>query len=188
MPYNPDFHHRHSIRLKTYDYSQPGAYFVTICTWNKECVFGEISRGQLELNDIGRIVEKEWLRTGNIRTNVELDVHVIMPNHFHGILIIHNDGRAGYTDRCRGVSQYAPTNQTFRSPSNSLGAIVRGFKSAATSAINQNRNTPGVPVWQRNYYEHVIRSEDDLNTIRQYIMNNPLRWGEDDENPIKGSL
>ena len=88
MKYNPEKHHRRSVRLREYDYSQPGAYFVTICTWDRECIFGNIINGEMELNEYGRIIEEEWLQTGYVRLNVEIDQYVVMPNHIHGILII----------------------------------------------------------------------------------------------------
>jgi REP element-mobilizing transposase RayT len=180
-------HHRRSIRLKEYDYSQPGDYFITICTHNRECLFGEIVNGKMQLTPIGLIVEDEWKRTPLIRNNVELGPFVIMPNHLHGIIILNDNGR--------GELPFAPTNKTpfvpakntrtgkFVSPSNTIGAIVRGFKSASTKRINEMRGTPGVPVWQRNYYEHIIRDEKNYYNICEYIDNNPLQWWLDRENP-----
>jgi putative transposase len=91
MNYVAEKHHRRSVRLKEYDYSQPGAYFVTVCSWNRECVFGNIANGEMELNEYGRMIEKEWIQTGNVRTNVEIDKYIVMPNHFHGILIINEN-------------------------------------------------------------------------------------------------
>ena len=179
MQHNPDKHRRRSIRLKGYDYSQAGAYFVTICDWQRECLFGDIVDGEVRLNEYGRIVEKEWSRTSTIRPNIEIDIFVVMPNHFHGILVINGVG-----DSCRGVLQYAPTERTFRSPSQTVGAIIRGFKSTLAKKINQIRDTPGHPVWQRNYYEHVIPNEEDLNRIRQYVTENPMKWSEDENNPL----
>ncbi len=173
MTNNAGRHHRRSIRLRDYDYSEAGAYFVTVCAWNGECIFGEVVNGMVELNNYGEIVENEWRRTATLRPNVKVDEYVIMPNHFHAILMMNER---------RGVLQYAPTNE-FRSPTQTIGAIVRGFKSAVAKSINVVRNAPGIPVWQRNYYEHIIRGEDDLNRIRQYIADNPFKWGEDENNP-----
>ncbi len=170
-------HHRQSVRLKQYDYGQVGAYFVTICTHERECVFGEIIDTQMRLNEIGRIVEDEWRKTAKIRGNVELDVFVIMPNHLHGILII-DDGR--------GMARHAPTTmqRKFGQPiAGSLPTIIGAFKSAVTKRINKFRNTPGAPVWQRNYYEHIIRNEKDYLRIYEYILNNPAKWQEDHDNP-----
>jgi REP element-mobilizing transposase RayT len=176
MTFNSDDHHRHSTRLHGYDYSQGGAYFVTICTHNRECSFGEMSKNEVALNDSGMIVRAEWLKTAEMRRNIELCEFVIMPNHIHGIILIQ--------DNRRGTLQRAPISERFGRPtSNSIPSIICGFKSSATKRINELRNAPGVPVWQRNYYEHIIRDEDDLNRIREYIECNPLRWSEDDENP-----
>jgi putative transposase len=176
MANNPDKHQRRSIRLKDYDYSQAGAYFIAICTYNKECVLGNVVDGEMVLNEYGHAIEEEWMRTADIRNNVALDVFVVMPNHFHGILVIE--------DKCRGTVHRAPTLEQFAKPtSGSLPTIVRYFKSAVTRRINDLRGTPYTPVWQRNYYEHVIRDEDDLNEIRKYIANNPLKWDLDRENP-----
>ena len=175
MKYDPEKHHRRSIRLKEYDYSQSGAYFITICVYNRECLFGEIVNGEMRLNEWGTIVENELLKTPELRPNVLLDEYVVMPNHIHGIVVI--------MDNCRGVLQYAPTRR-FRSPSQTIGAIVRGFKSTTTKRINEMRIAPGMPVWQRNYYEHIIRNEDKLNEIREYIIGNPIKWAEDENNPL----
>ncbi|MFA5056129.1 MAG: transposase [Dehalococcoidia bacterium] len=172
--YDPDIHHRRSRRLEGYDYSQAGAYFITVCTRNRECLFGDVIDGVMALSDVGRVVEEEWMKSADIRKEIELDAFVIMPNHIHGIIVIAND--------CRGVWLYAPTG-TLRSPSRTIGALVRAFKSACTIRINDMRNSRGTPVWQRNYYEHVTRDEDDLNRIRQYVIDNPARWAEDENNP-----
>jgi putative transposase len=174
MTYDPEEHHRRSIRLQHYDYSTAGAYFITICTHKLQCILGHVADGEMKLNEYGIIAENEWIRTATLRSNLMLEQYVIMPNHLHGIIIIMQD--------LKGVSQYAPTKE-FRSPEKTIGAIIRGFKSATTKQINKMRLTPGIPAWQRNYYEHIIRDENDLNKIREYIMNNPITWELDDENP-----
>ncbi|MEW6568022.1 MAG: transposase [Chloroflexota bacterium] len=170
--------HRRSMRLKDYDYAQSGAYFVTICARQRECLFGEIAEGTMRLNNLGRIVEEEWLRSGFIRQEIELDEFVIMPNHLHGIVVITSVSPVGATGRSpllhRAASGPAPR---------SLGSFIAGFKAAATARINATRRTPGGPVWQRNYYEHVIRDDADLLRIRQYILDNPTAWDMDEENP-----
>ncbi len=179
MKYNLGNHHRHSVRLKGYDYSSAGAYFITICAWNRECIFGEIIDGEIKLNDYGKAVQQEWMRTGDIRPNIELDENVIMPHHFHGIVII-NAGNI-----CRGMARHAPTGRQFAKPiTNSLSTIVGAFKSAATKSINISRNTYGMPVWQRNYFERVIRNENELFRIREYVRFNPVKWDMDEENPV----
>ncbi len=175
MEYNPDIHHRRSVRLKGYDYSRANAYFITICAWNRECLFGCVENSTMALTEYGKMLENEWLKTPQMRPNVELDAFVVMPNHFHGIIQI-NDIREGESHTQEGVYQYAPT---IRSPSQTAGAIVRGFKSAVTKQINVCRNTPYADVLQRNYYEHIVRSDNELNTIREYIQNNPSTWIRD---------
>jgi len=174
MNFAPQEHHRRSIRLKGYDYSQAGAYFVTIVTWQRECLFGKIEQGRMGLNEIGEIVREEWERTAVVRQNVELGEYVIMPNHVHGILVFVDDG-VGATRRV------APTSQTLQS--GSLGAIMAQFKSIVTKRINGLQNVSGRPIWQRNYYEHIIRNEPEMDRITRYIESNPLRWMEDNENP-----
>jgi len=168
MQYDPQKHHRRSIRLKNYDYASSGAYFVTIVTHGRQCLFGAIVDGQMRLNEFGEIVCDEWLKTEIIRPRVQLDVFVIMPNHIHGIIIVNDvDGC------CRGTLQRAPTIEQFGKPtSDSIPTIIRLFKSATTKRINEYRNTPAVSVWQRNYYEHIIRNETEWQRIRQYIANN----------------
>ena len=165
---------RKSIRLKNYDYSQPGAYFITICTHNREMLFGKIVDGEMVLNAFGEIVAHEWVTTQTMRENIIIDAWVVMPNHIHGIIIIR-----------RGTRRRAPTTEQFGQPThNSIPTIIRGFKSTVTKQINGLRHTPGAKIWQRNYYEHVIRNDDDLAEIREYIANNPLQWHLDRENPI----
>lgn len=173
MIYKSDKYHRQSKRLRGYDYSQVGAYFITICTHNKECAFGNIVNGEMRLNELGQVVEMEWLKTAKIRDNVELDEFVVMPNHIHGIVVI-TESYVGATGRSPLPNGPAPK---------SIGAIIAGFKSAVTKRVNEMRHTPGVPIWQRNYHEHIIRDEDDLHQIQLYIVNNPLRWELDSENP-----
>lgn len=171
--HNHEKYNRRSIRLRDYDYSQEGAYFVTICTYQQELLFGTIIGDKLYPNAYGLIVTEEWKQTANIRKNVKLDDFVVMPNHFHGIILINS----------RGVLQYAPTYTILRSPSQTVGAIIRGFKSAVTKRIKVILGTRDIFIWQRNYYEHVIRNEDELNRIRLYIRNNPMQWQFDRENP-----
>jgi len=164
-------HHRRSIRLREYDYSQPGFYFITVCTAQRECLFGEIVDGEMVLNEYGQMVRDEWAKTASIRREITLDEYVIMPNHFHRILVI-VDGR-GDRPVARTETQSGPMPR-------SIGAFVAGFKSAVTQRINTKRQTPRQPVWHRNYYEHIIRNDSELNGIREYIRNNPAQWELDD--------
>ena len=175
-------HHRRSIRLKDYDYTQNGAYVVTICTHGRESLFGDIVDGEMRLNDFGRIVEEEWWRTETIRPEIELDAFVVMPNHIHGIIVIIDGGDVG----AHGRAPLQKPGVAYRPP-RSLGSFVAGFKSAVTKRINAQRDTPNAPVWQRNFYEQVIRNEFTLNEFRGYIVTNPGRWADDRENLAKGS-
>ena len=173
-------HHRLSIRWKGYDYTQSGAYFITLVAWRRECLFGEITNGEMRLNAMGQIVRAEWLKTAQIRPNVEINENefVVMPNHLHGIIwIVDTVGAANVG----ATGPVAPTKkQTLIS--NSLGAIIGQFKTACAKQINALRDVHGIPVWQRNYYEHVIRNDRELNNIWNYIDTNPLNWENDEEN------
>ncbi len=172
----PGARNRRSVRLKEYGYVQAGAYFVTICTYNQDCLFGEVVGGEMRLNEYGEIARDEWIKTASVRTGVVLDVFVIMPNHVHGIIILSEN--VGATRRVAPNGRVARTMQP-----GSIGAIIGQFKSVATKRINVRRGTPGLPVWQRNYYERVLR-EDELDHVRAYIRNNPAQWEMDAENPI----
>lgn len=183
MKYNLDIHHRRSIRLKEYDYSQAGAYFVTICTHRGECVFGEIKEGRMMLNKVGRMIEKWWWELKNKFTEIELDEYMIMPNHFHGIIMLVG------ADLC--VSPNDPKGEHIGSP---LPKIVQWFKTMTTNeyihGVKRNIYAQiNKRLWQRNYYEHIIRNEDDLKQVREYVLYNPLKWELDEENPenMKGS-
>jgi len=168
--------HRHPLRLPGYDYSQTNAYFMTICAAQKKFLFGNINDGTMRLSAAGQIVVAEWLKTADLRLSVTLDQFVVMPNHFHGILWIDNGQR--------GTARCALTVQQFgQAVSGSLPAIIRAFKSAATKRINILHHAPDVQVWQRGYYEHVIRNDKSLEKIREYIINNPCSWELDRENP-----
>jgi putative transposase len=187
MKYNSDIHHRRSIRLRNYDYSQAGAYFVTICTQNKDCLFGNISDGEMKLSEMGIIAAQCWDWLSGQYEYVDLDAYIVMPNHMHGILVINNsrggsrtahdnnDACEGDTVDSEGGSRTAPTIKR-----KSVGRLVGAFKTVSSKNINQIRNSRGIPVWQRNYHEHVIRNENELNNIRQYIVNNPFKWEEDE--------
>jgi REP element-mobilizing transposase RayT len=182
MRYNPDEHHRRSIRLKEYDYSKPAGFFITICTHNRKLIFGQITNGEIKLSEIGRIAKNYWEEIPSHFTNAALDEYVIMPNHIHGIILI-----LDYVDYvgARHASPLQPPQIPRGTKPKSLGTIVGSFKSATTKHINQIRKTPGIPLWQRNYYEHIIRNENELNKIREYIRNNPIKWEMDYDNPFR---
>ena len=169
---------RRSIRLKEYDYAQAGAYFVTIVTNQREPLFGAIEGVAMRLSAWGDIAREEWFKTAALRKMINLyaDEFVVMPNHVHGIIWINNNIEE---DGVGAERRSALTGVMPHVTAGSLGAVVRGYKSAVTYAVNAARETRGAPIWQRNYYEHVIRDDADLNRIREYISNNPVKWGED---------
>lgn len=169
---------RRSIRLKGYDYTQAGAYFVTICAHQRAHLFGEIVDGVMQLNRWGEIAQTEWFKTAELRPYVKLyeKEFVVMPNHIHGIIwLVENVG----TRRRR-----VPTAEAFGKPvAGSIPTIVRAYKSAVTYAVNKLENSRGAVVWQRNYYERVIRNERELDVIARYIDYNPDAWQFDRDNP-----
>jgi len=179
MPYDPEIHHRRSIRLRGYDYSQPGSYYVTLCTQGKEHLFGQIVEGEMHRNELGDYIAGCWQWLAKRYPNVVLDEWTVMANHLHGIIVI-TDGAGGsrtarvvVDSNCRGGSRTAPTK---RKP---LGRLVGAFKTMSTDRVNEMRGTPGSLLWQRDFYDHIIRNEDELNKIREYIRTNPLRWDTD---------
>jgi putative transposase len=177
--YDPDKHHRRSILLRDYDYSRAGAYFVTICAFERKCIFGEINNGEMRLNDLGTLAEDCWLAIPEHFPMTQMDAYVIMPNHMHGIVVIDDDA-----DHCKGTACRAPTMEQFGQPTpGSLPTIVRSFKSAVTRLFNEKDTLASQRLWQRNYYEHIIRDDESLNRIREYIATNPLHWEFDAENP-----
>ncbi|MCZ8222753.1 MAG: transposase [Microcystis sp. LE19-84.1B] len=221
MSFDPEKHHRRSIRLNNYDYGQPGAYFVTLCAYRQQFWFGEIKNHQMRLNQIGKIVAYEWVSTCKIRPNFQLDQWIIMPNHLHGIVIItdyfnnKNQGDLGARNAplhhqnwgdlgARNAplhhqnwgdlgARNAPLhhqnwgdlgarNAPLQRKPNSLSSFIAGFKSAVTRRINLLRQNKEIPIWQRNYYESIIRDEKSLSAIREYIINNPKCWQNDPEN------
>ncbi len=172
------YHKRKSTRLQGYDYAQEGAYFVTICTYRNQSLFGDISNdGEMLLNTVGCIAFEEWEHTEAVRENVILDEFMIMPNHIHGIVIITSES-------ARVCQRQTPTKSKFGQPvPNALGTIMGQFKAIVTKRINKLYETSNTPVWQKNYHDHIIRNELSLNRIRGYIENNPLRWAADRYNP-----
>jgi len=175
MKYNPDIHHRRSIRLKGYDYSQAGFYFITICTQNRLCLFGEIENGEMVLNDAGWMVNQFWNEIPNHYLHGKLHEYVVMPNHVHGIIEITANPGANV-----GANNYSPLRQQSFRPngtSKTIGSIVRGFKIGVTKWFRGNTDIH--TVWQRNYYEHIIRDETSYDQISEYIQTNALKWQDD---------
>jgi len=175
-----------SARLKGFNYSRNGYYFVTICTRDKECVLGDVLDGEMSLSPIGEIIAEEWQKTEQIRSNVSLDVWIVMPNHLHGIIIINNDVEthchASLTqpDACHASLHKNDINK-FGPQKNNLASIIRGFKSAATNRI---RASDYDFAWQARFYDHVIRDERSLEQVRKYIIDNPLKWELEKDNPL----
>jgi len=186
---------RRSLRLKDFDYRQGGAYFITVCTAGRASLFGKIRRGEMECNDYGRIVMGCWAEIPQHFPGVESDVFMVMPNHVHGIIMIVEGVGATQASPLRGGdlvmgARHASPPQPHTQGGGpagprprSLGAIVGAFKSASTRKIRISSGERQLSVWQRNYYEHVIRDEKSLDRIREYIITNPARWELDRENP-----
>lgn len=174
----PDQEHcrRRSLRLWGYDYSQAGAYFVTICTQSRQRRFGDIVDGEMRLNEAGRMVESVWEQLPARFPTFESDSFLVMPNHIHGILVLVG---AGLALPVKGAASSAPT--TTRSIT--LSDVVRVFKSMSAIDVNRFLSRSGQSLWQRSYYEHIVRNDTSLNRIREYIATNPLRWELDRENP-----
>ena len=195
MRHDPDKHHRQSIRLKYFDYTRASAYFVTVCTHDRECIFEDIV--------LRRVAEAAWLNLPRHHPTVTLDEWALLPNHLHGIIVMgddcHGKGEAfpqrPLDDAYHGANAEArPDYQSLGNASplrrqsvhlsrHSLGALVGNFKSVTARRINAFRKTLGAPVWQRNYYEHIIRDDADLNRVREYIINNPANCNTDENNP-----
>lgn len=191
MPEKTKGSRRRSTRLKGYDYSQAGAYFVTMCVRGQQPRMGSVKSGQVNLSPIGRVVEESWRNITNRNTQVELDTFIVMPNHLHGILLIHNLGRGeAFEGKRLRRRRYQPSNASpLRVPRGtklgSLGAIVQSFKSVSTRRINQLHDTPGERFWQRGFYDRIIRNREELDRIRKYVSENPLKWELDEYHPSR---
>jgi len=182
--FDPAIRHRQSIRLKGYNYSLPGAYFVTICAFRKQCAFGEVVDGAIRLNEIGDMVAEWWSKLQRNFTGVEVDTWVIMPNHLHGIISI-----VGADPRVRALSNAYEAEEGARAGA-PLPRVIQWFKTMTTNRYIRKVKQEGQGriagrLWQRGYYEHIIRTEKALNAIREYIESNPARWGDDPENPFR---
>lgn len=180
MKYNPDIHYRRSIRIKEYDYSQEGAYYFTICCHQKRCLLGEIINGIMQLNIVGKTVAAVWHNLPHHFPFIELDAFVIMPNHIHGIIVITEQLNNIVNNQLLKPQTSLPNG----TKAGSLGAILQNFKSVSTRQVNRLTRNSGT-IWQRNYYEQIIRDEQAYNNIRRYIIENPLTWEDDEENITK---
>jgi len=161
-----------STRLKHYDYSQPGEYFITICIQSHECLFGHVHKEEMRLSPIGEIARKCWEEIPYHFNNIELDEYIIMPNHIHGIIIINES-------QCRDVQLNVSTRISPKR--GSLSVVIRTYKAAVTTICRRNNSFEFC--WQRRFCEHIIRNEKELNNIRDYIINNPVKWSFDEDNP-----
>jgi len=181
MTYHPDMHHRRSIRLRDYDYSSAGAYFVTICAGQRECLFGEVVGGVMRLNACGLTVTTIWDSLPQRYPGLDVDAFVIMPNHLHGIIVINDPVGAIHESPGLNESERAIHELPLhRRRAMTLSKVVGYLKMNSAKRINQWRDNPGAAVWQRNYHEHVIRDERDLTAIRDYIAANPACWDKDE--------
>lgn len=183
MKYDPRIHHRRSMRLKKYDYSQAGFYFITICTQNRLHLFGEIVNGEMILNCAGKMIKSQWMELSKRFADIQLYQNIIMPNHFHGIV------RRG--EPCVRPNQTIEQRQMgehkvrpYGTLDGTIGRMVQAFKSITTneyiSGVKQNGwQRFDKKLWQRSYWEHIIRDENEFNHISQYIIENPIRWGND---------
>jgi REP-associated tyrosine transposase len=167
---------RRSIRLRGYDYAQMGAYFVTICARDRACIFGKVVHGDMRVNAWGDIVQACWDDLPNHYGQMVTDAFVVMPNHVHGIMVVTDD-------RTRFVGAGLKPAPTYNGKCHGLPEFVRAFKTFSARRINELRGMPGVPIWQRNYYERVIRDMGEMNRIREYIAANPAQWANDENNP-----
>ncbi|MBC8375268.1 MAG: transposase [FCB group bacterium] len=156
------------MRLKGYDYTKPGKYYVTIVTKKHKHLFGHIEKGSMQLNESGLIVKQSWEWLENQYDYVDLDEFIVMPDHLHGIMILRKD---------RGVSRN--TSAEIATKRKSLGRLIGAFKTVSTKQLNQIHKTPGVKLWQRDFHDQVIRGSEDLDRIRRYIIDNPKKWNSD---------
>ena len=162
--FDPKLHHRHSVRLKGWDYREAGRYVVTVCTHEKSCLFSQIKEGKIELTELGKIVHDEWTNAARIRADVRLDEFIIMPNHLHGILILREDPKK------RSGGEHSTL------VSGSLGAIIGQFKSSVTKQAGESMGLASFKVWHRGYFERIIRDDVELFFVQDYIATNPSRW------------
>jgi len=167
VAYDPERHHRRSIRLKGYDYAQEGIYFITICVLKRQCLFGDVVDGTMRLNDCGQLASEAWLWLARQYPYVLLDEFVVMPNHLHGLLTLTDSSAPS-----RSVDARKP-----------LGQLIGAFKTVSTKRLNLLLGSSGSAIWQRDFYEHIIRHERALERIRTYIFDNPATWLQDELHP-----
>ena len=183
-------HRRNSLRLKGFDYSQPGEYFVTICTRHRKCVLGTAENGQMRLSVIGNIVDKCWRKVPEDLPITTVGTFQIMPNHVHGLIQIKDHSPRSTRESCRGLINQTPTADTrgdwilMKIPQTPLGKVIRSFKARCTRLIHEAGHASFR--WQRNYYDHIVRDDIDHFLVEQYIELNPILWSLDIDNPMSG--
>jgi REP element-mobilizing transposase RayT len=185
MTYDPDRHHRRSIRLRGFDYSQNGVYFVTPCVHNREAILGTVHDGAVELSVVGAAIERAWLEIPNRFPFVVLDEYVIMPNHVHALLAF-TDIEPDVNRSCSAVAAGSvPPDSSWRTgPAKvTLGRVLRAYKSLSAIQANRLLGRTSQPFWQRDYYDRIVRDDEELQAIRAYIRRNPSLWGDDPANP-----
>jgi len=187
-PYDPAIQHRRSIRLKDYDYSQPGAYFITMCTRGGALIFGDMDGEEVRLNEVGKMLYSLWADIPSAYPPADIDVFIVMPNHLHGIIVLPDTTEVRRGEA--GMGTKVPVSETPSTDEDamSIDYLVGRVKSLAINRYwdvlrSKGRSSAHVKLWHRDYYEHVIRNEDELARIREYITNNPLQWSLDRENP-----
>ena len=166
------------MRVPDYDYSQPGAYFITIVTWRRECLFGEIKDGRMQLNESGQVVWDMWNSLPARYPQISLGAAVVMPNHFHGNIIINEQSVGAIHELPLRITDQKERRRM------TIPLVVGYFKMNSAKRINKILNSEGIPVWQRNYYEHIIRDDEEHNRIHLYIEANVDNWVNDEENPV----
>ena len=194
---NPGIKGRRTLRLSGYDYSIPGLYYVTICTHKKKCLFGQVTNGEMVLNRVGRIVNDEWIKAGENRDVLELDEWIVMPNHLHGIVTIYKTSPVAIRElplhgdemqvvsalnqdiHARAAYEFSLQTDIRQRRNMILPKFIGKFKMLTAKRVNRLGETPGKPLWQKSYWDRIIRDEEDLNRIRQYIRNNPSQWEKD---------
>ena len=197
MKFNSTIHHRRSIRLKEYDYTQPGAYFVTLVTKDRECFFGEVINGEMHLNGYGKIVDQSLHNLPRHYPLLTLEAFIVMPNHVHTIILISDDDIRGGSSLAVDSMQKekfsndiimpeATRTRPYGKRRHGLSEIVRALKSFSARRINNLRGTREIAVWQRNFYDHIIRNQGEFSACFDYIVDNPMKWAEDVDNPLKG--
>ncbi len=183
MKYDRDRHHRQSIRLRGHNYASAGIYFITTCTHNRECLFGTVDEGSMKLTDFGKIISEEWQKSWKIRPEFQFHEWIVMPNHFHAIIQIkiENSTESLATSIVQDDRGILPIEKRMRPKS--ISSLMAGFKSSTTKRINQVRDTPQHPVWQRCFYDYIIRNEIAFQRVENYIRNNPIAWHQDQLHP-----